>query len=283
VRSLILAVALLLAAAGVAGAAPPPGDYGGGGAFAGKFRKGDSWMWARVGADGRARIGGAAKVPCGLVRFDAEVVPAADGAFRFTRVRRVEDFDGTRLRTVATVTGRFEGNTAAGDLYGRLRIRRPNGRVVRCTTGNPKPWQLRQPIPVTGPGAAQPTTTYLGLTSQQGSEPRPFVLRVGRNVGRVAFAMFEYMRQCRREQYFLNNVTPGAPIRADGTFSLRERFTLRYVRPRVAERFLVAVDGRFAAGAVTGTVRVTTVIRRRGSGRVVDRCDTGALTFSARV
>jgi len=156
-------------------------------------------MWARVGTDGRARIGGSVKVACGLVRFDAEVTPAADGSFRFSRVRRVREVDGTRLRAVATVEGRFEGNAASGSVYGRLRIRRPNGRRVLCTTGNPKPWQLRQRVPVTGPGAAQPTTTYLGLTSEQGSEPRPFLLRVGRNVGRVAFAIFEYTRRCRRE------------------------------------------------------------------------------------
>ena len=68
VRSLLVVAALLLVAPGVAAAAVPPGDYGGGGIFAGEFRKGDSWMWARVGADGRARIGGAVKVPCGLVR-----------------------------------------------------------------------------------------------------------------------------------------------------------------------------------------------------------------------
>jgi hypothetical protein len=279
----MLAAALLLVAPGAAGAAPTPGDYGGGGAFGGTFRKGDSWMWARVGTDGRARIAGAVKVPCGLVRFDAEVTPAADDSFRFGRVRRVREADGTRLRTVATVSGRFEGNTAVGEVYGRLRIRRPNGRVVKCTTGNPKPWQLRQPVPVTGPGPPQGTTTYLGLTSEQGSEPRPFLLRVGRNTGRVAFAVFDYTRRCGRDAYLLNNITPGGPIRPDGTFSLRERFTLRYTRPRQAERFLVAVDGQFAAGAVTGTVRVTTVVRRRGSRRVVDRCDTGPLTFSARV
>jgi hypothetical protein len=62
-----------------------------------------------------------------------------------------------------------------------------------------------------------------------------------------------------------------------------ERFRLRYVDVEETERFRVQVDGQFAAGAVTGTIRVTSVARRRGSGRVVDRCDIGPLTFSARV
>ena len=43
------------------------------------------------------------------------------------------------------------------------------------------------------------------------------------------------------------------------------------------------VDGRFVAGAVTGALRVTSVARRSGSGRVFDRCDTGAVGFDAQL
>jgi hypothetical protein len=278
-RLLLPAVVVSLAAPAVAGAAIPPGDYGGGGLYAGSLRKGDSWMWARVAADGRARIGGAIKVPCGLVRFDAVVTPAADGTFAFTRVRRVP---ASGLRAVATVEGRFEGGAAYGELYGRLRVRRPGGRVVRCTSGLPTPWQLRQPPPPQAPGPPHPRTTYLRLTSEQARTPRPFLLRVGRDTGRVAFAVFEYTRQCQRRRYVLNDVTRGAPIRPDGTFSISNRFTLRYSDVRQNERFHVQVAGAFAAGAVTGTLRVTSVARRRGTRRVVDRCDTGPLTFGAR-
>jgi hypothetical protein len=112
--------------------------------------------------------------------------------------------------------------------------------------------------------------------------PRPFLLRVGRDTRRVAFAVFEYTRHCQRRRFLLNDVTRGAPIRPDGTFSIRNHFTLRYADVRQTERFRVQVDGAFAAGAVTGTLRVTSVARRRGTRRVVDRCDSGPLAFGAR-
>jgi hypothetical protein len=281
-RTLMLAAFLAVAAAGAADAAVPPGDYGGGRIIGGKPSRGDSWMWVRVLADGRARVGGAVRVPCGLVRFDAVVTPAADGTFEFTRVRRVRT-GGDRLRAVATVSGGFDGDSAVyGEVYGRLRIRRPSGRVVLCTTGNSKPWSVRRPPTEVTPGMPLPLTTYLGLTNQAATVPRPFLLRVPRGAQRVAFAIFEYTRRCTRRSYFLNEITGDAPIRPDGTFSIRGRFTLRYDDVPQVERFRVHVDGAFGAGVVTGSLRVTSVARRRGSGRVVDRCDTGPVTFAAR-
>jgi hypothetical protein len=283
VRSLLLAVVLPLLGPGVAGAAVTPGDYGGGalkpGSKVGNVAFESSWMWARVGADGRARIGGRVDVGCGLAVFDAEAVLAQDGAFQFARSRRWRS-QGHRLRAVVTVRGRFDGAAAAGTVVARLRNRHPNGRVRHCATRGRARWQLRQ-RPAPGPPAPpRPRSTYLGLTSQAGPVPRPFLLRVNRRGSRVQTSVFEYTRSCpRKGAFFLNDVTPGARIRPDSTFTIRERFTLPYFRN--TERFRIRVDGQFAGGAVTGTLRVTTVWRKRGSGRVVDRCDTGPLTFAA--
>jgi hypothetical protein len=284
VRSLLLAVLLILVAPGVAGAAVTPGDYGGGAVKGrggpGHLRTGTVWMWARVGADGRARIGGRAKVACGLTYFDAQVALGPDGSFRFTRTRRTRE-RGHRLLAVVTVQGRFDGAAASGTVRGRLRNRLPSGAVRRCSTHGRRPWQLRLPAPPGPPAPPQPATTYLGVTGQPGDVPRPFLLRVSRNAARISTAIFEYTRRCRNGDFFLNDVTPPASIRPDGSFAIRERFTLRF--SDATERFRINVDGRFTAGGVTGGLRVTSVARRRGSGRVIDRCDTGQLTFNAQV
>jgi hypothetical protein len=135
--------------------------------------------------------------------------------------------------------------------------------------------------PAAGPPAPpQPGGAYLGLTSQAAPVPKPFVLRVNRKATRVGIAIFDYVRNCRRSALRLNNVTPGGRIRSDGTFSLGERFRLRF-KGGTRERFRIRIDGRFTAGGVSGSLRVTTVARR--AGRVIDRCDTGALTFAARM
>jgi hypothetical protein len=283
VRTLLLAVSLLLVAPGVAVAAPTPGDYGGGalaGAKSLTLRVGNGWMWARVAPDGRARIGGAFHVACGLTRFDAQVTLGADGSFDFTRVRRARE-SGHRLRAVVRVRGRFDGTAASGTVRGVLRNRFPNGTVRRCSTRGARPWQLRLPAAPGAPAAAQPGATYLGVTSEQADVPRPFLLAVARNGARVKTAVFEYVRHCRRFSLFLNDITPSARIRPDGTFTIRERFAVRYRRSK--ERFRIRVDGRFTAGGVSGTIRAATVARRRGSGKVVDRCDTGQLGFNAQV
>jgi hypothetical protein len=274
VRSLIPAVVLLLGAPGVAGAAVTPGDYGGGG-----FAKGGlpTWMWARVAADGSARIGGRIQRSCALGHFDARVRLAPDGAFSFTRTRKTHE-QGHVVRARVTVSGRFDGTIATGTIRARLSDRLPSGRVQRCGTPRPEPWKAHLRPAAGAQGAPQPGGAYLGLTSQEGKRPSPFVLRVTLKGTRVGVAIFDYVRVCRKGRFALANVTPGGPIRADGTFALRERFTVRF-RGRVRERFRIDIDGRFTAGGVTGSLRVGTVARR--GGRVIDRCDTGPLTFTA--
>jgi hypothetical protein len=49
------------------------------------------------------------------------------------------------------------------------------------------------------------------------------------------------------------------------------------------ERVRVRVAGGFSPGHAAGTVRVHSVVRSRRNGRVVDRCDTGQLTFNAQL
>ena len=111
--------------------------------------------------------------------------------------------------------------------------------------------------------------------------PRPFLLAVGSDGTRVRTTIFTYTVACRKLSYTSNNVSPSAGIRADGSFTVRESFAFR--SPRLVERVRVRVEGRFDAGGAAGAVRVHSVVRSRRSGRVVDRCDTGALAFAARL
>jgi hypothetical protein len=233
-------------------------------------------MWARVAPDGAARVGGRTQLACGLASFDAEVAPAADGTFRFTRTRVTREA-GHVVRAKVTVAGRFDGALATGTVTARVRDRTPRGTVQRCSTRG-RAWKLHLRPTAGAPAAPHPGGAYLGLTSQAVGLPKPFVLHVRPKGTRVGVAIFDYVRVCRKATIPISNVTPGGPIRADGTFGLRERFRLRS-RGGIRERFRIRIDGQFTAGGVTGSLRVNTVVRR--GGRVIDRCDTGALTFTA--
>lgn len=200
---------------------------------------------------------------CGSGALRRRVPLAPDGSFSVAATTRGRPRDDRRVRRVSrfTLAGRVAGSTASGTARMRLRFRR-GGRVVgRCDTGERR-WQAG--------------TGLKGLTSQASGRPRAFLLGVRGT--RVTRAVFEYRLRCRRFVYEQIDLTPGGRIAADGTFRLRERFTLRYSDAR--ERFRVTVRGRLTPTGVGGRLSVSSVARSL-SGRVIDRCRSGPISFSA--
>jgi hypothetical protein len=276
VRRAALAAALLAALPATAHAT----DYGGGTApdSVRRANRQLTLVALRTFDDGSARIGVKVAAGCGLGSARRAVQPAADGTFAFTATvrRRVPGSPGVRQTSRISLSGQIAGAAASGTVTARLTFRR-RGRVVgRCNSGA-RTWQARAAAaePVAAP--PQPGAAYHGLTGQR-SRPYPLVLRVNPTASRVVTAVFEYRERCRRGSFEWENITPGARLRADGTFSLRERFTLRWEEGR--ERYRVRVDGRFTTTGVNGTLSVSSVLRSR-SGRVLNRCRTGRVTFAA--
>jgi hypothetical protein len=283
VRPLLLAVLLIVVVPGVAEGAVTPGTYGGGALTANTgpsfLGTGSSWLWARVADDGTAWLGGALPVRCGLAFLRTRVALAPDGSFSSTSTLRNRRA-GWRLRSRISIAGRFDGSAASGTVTANLSVRRPGRRTRRCSSGAAA-WQLRIPGPP-GPAAGpQPGATYYGLTSQGGRVPRAFLLAVQPDGARVKTTLLTFRARCRRLSYSSNDLSPGAAIRPDGTFTIRESFAFH--SPLLVERVKVLVAGGFSAGGVAGAVRVHSAVRVRATGRVYDRCDTGPLTFAARL
>jgi len=213
---------------------------------------------------------------CGAGELRRRVTLAADGSFSVTATVRDRAREDRRARRIArmVVAGRVAGTAGTGTASARLTFRR-GGRVVgRCASGS-RLWQVRAPVPEPVAGAApRANAAYYGVTSQAGA----FALQVGGAGRRVRIAVFDYRLTCRRASFETSNLTPGGPIAADGTFRLRERFTLRFAD--ATERFRVRVDGRFTPNGANGTLSVNSVARSL-AGRVIDRCRTGRVTFAA--
>jgi hypothetical protein len=250
VRAAVVVAAMLLWPASASAA-----DLGGG-------RVPDTIVSLRT-ADGSIVVRAHLTGRCGSAAMRRRVPLAADGSFSVATTARGRAPDDRRVRRVArfTLAGRVVGPTAAGTARTRLTFRR-RGRVVgRCATGE-RGWQAG--------------TNLTGLTGQAGARPRAFLLGV--DGARVTSAVFEYRLSCRRFAYEQINLTPGGPIAADGTFVLREQFTLRYSDAR--ERFRVTVRGRLTPTGVDGRLSVSSVARSL-TGRVIDRCRTGPVAFSA--
>jgi hypothetical protein len=273
-RALVGTVLAAIALPAVADAA----DYGGGTAVknVSKYRRQLTVVSVRTLADGKAFVRALVQARCGSASVGRTVTPTATGAFTIHTTARSSDGDLRRTAKI-TVRGIVTGASGSGIASAKLTFRR-GGRVVGGCASGTRTWQVRAAVPEMLVGPAKANAGYYGLTSQSSGRPHPFTLHVDGSGGRVQSAVFDYRRRCRHGSPEANNITPGGPIRADGTFSLRERFTLRF--SNATERFLVKVDGRFTPTGVNGTVSVKSVARSP-SDRVIDRCQTGRRGFAA--
>jgi hypothetical protein len=222
----------------------------------------------RMADDGTGRVAVKVAAGCGMARATRTIGLAADGTFALETTAR-ERVGGVLRQSEIMLSGQIVGPVASGSVRARVAFRREGRVVERCDSGV-REWNARAPGATSGSGPA-----YYGLTSQTG-RPFPFVLSVDNS--RVRVAAFDYRLRCRRTGFEWENMTPGGPIAADGTFSLDEQFTRRWLEGR--ERFRVRLDGRVTASGVSGTLSVNSVLRSPG-GRLLDRCATGRQTFSA--
>jgi hypothetical protein len=232
----------------------------------------------RLGANLQARVWVTVAARCGTGPATGLVTLNSDGTFAFRKTVRERIPNGARRTTRIRMAGRVVGNAASGTVSAKLSFRR-HGRVTgKCSSGS-RTWQARMPAPLGAPSPARPNAGYYGFTSQEGGRVWPLVVKVAASGRRVSTAVFDYRHRCSSGKVFeFNNITPGAPIAADGTFHLRERFTIHYAEGN--ERYRVNVDGQFQADGLTGSLSVRSVLKSRG-GRVLDRCTTGAQTSFA--
>jgi hypothetical protein len=262
-----VAAAALLALAWPAAA--QAADYGGGSA-----RSRATLVTVRTKANGAATVRVVVQASCGVARVARQVTPAADGSFAFTATKRTRSGPGIRKVARVAVTGSLVGVVGSGTADAKVQFRR-SGQVVERCTSPAHPWQARAAVAeaVSGPPVAG--GGYQGITSQNTGQPRAFLLRVDPAGRRVATTVFQYRHQCDGPDFERDNITPGGPIAADGTFHLRERFTLRYANG--TERFRVKVDGQFTPAGVSGTLSVRSVFRDGGASSA---CTTGRVTFA---
>jgi hypothetical protein len=268
-RARAAAVLVCLALPASAGAA----DYGGGTApdSVRRANRQLTLIGFRMADDGTGRAIVKVAAGCGVAKATRDIGLAADGTFTLETTERERAGGGVRQTSEITLAGQIVGAVASGTVNARVTFRR-RGRVVeRCDSGT-REWNARL---AGATGAGSPPGGYYGLTSQTG---RPFPLVLTLAGSRVRVAAFDYRMRCRRGGFEWENITPGGRLAADGSFSLRERFSRRWREGH--ERFRVKADGQFTPGGVSGTVSVTSILRSP-NGRVLDRCTTGRRTFAA--
>lgn len=202
-----------------------------------------------------------------------------DGTFRVT-------FGGRRLQPTTAGPGYrrrivVSGQVRGGEIVGRLEATATGGGLRGCRGAFDV---LARTAPALGTDPAPPPAgrTLIGMLAT----PRgPFAvnLRVGPTGGRITHFIAGARYTCRRirRPFQETNYSPPFRIAADGTFRFVERFRIRY-RDAI-ERVAVTTEGRFVAGGAVGTWRARAYTRSRRTGRIIDRCGTGRLNWSASV
>lgn len=257
-----------------------PGTVYGGGHPPPNYRRGDSrsasMLSFEVAPDGQsARYSAALRGRCGSRFFGGRAPLAADGTLQVSGTSR-ERFGGGLAIVSYALTGRLDAVSGAGEVRGRFTFRR-NGRTSRCSVA--APWQVRAGAPDPNAPGARATGALYGTTSQRiRSVPAPLTTRVSADGQRVLVGTTVLRTRCRRGGRTTGYSFPGARIGADGSFRSVERLTVRF--PGGRDRFVATFAGRVGAQGAVGTVSLTVVSRSRG--RVIDRCRTGTVQWTAR-
>jgi hypothetical protein len=281
-RSARLAVAVVAASAAVPATASAQTFAGGGIGPGARSYTGTSELGFRV-RDGRITVRGAAQIQCrggrtSEVEGTASGPLNADGTFRltFTR-RRLQLVTSSRYRRRVLVTGQVRGAEVAG----RIEATASGGGVRGCRGTFDF---LARSAPALSTDAAPPPggRTLIGMTSGTRGGPFGLNLRVGPDGRRITHLVTTARNRCRRlRPYQETNYSPPIAIAEDGTFRQVERFKIRF--SDVTDSVTITTTGRFVAGGATGTWQARTVSRSRRTRRIVDRCGTGRLTWSASV
>lgn len=179
---------------------------------------------------------------------------------------------GTRPgRIRLSLKGVLDGPNGAGRMTARQR------RCLHFT----RPFVLRTPsAPVGGPALPPRGSLFYGFSTQlAGGAPLPVSMRVAKN-GRV-YAIWEAISTCQRNFKFpVANVTPATTVRADGSFSRTENYTIRY-SDAPTRRFHVNFRGRFMADGAVGTLSATVKFYDRGKAYAT--CRSGTVNWAARL
>jgi hypothetical protein len=281
--ALTIAAAIVLSALPAApGHALAPSN----GAYAGGFLTAAAPLVAMRVASGRVVLEGQAIARCaGRSPVEDYVVLRTlvdpNGSFRGHGVRTYR-VSATESRSVSlTASGVLvDPGRAAGSLRLRILVRRRGRPLVRCSSDT-QHWEARSASgPASGPPAPLAGVSYYGAIAQRGLLPFPLALHVSQNGARVDAAVYRLYRRCRGvSSRDIANDAPPAAIRPDGSFATVQRYSQRFVD--AIESFTFRFAGRFSTMGVGGTLRATSILRGLRTRRVMGRCDSGTVTWTA--
>jgi hypothetical protein len=285
------AIALTLIAAVAIGAtaaaqesAPGLGNYGGGAVVASNrslYGAGNMLIGLRSAGDGTVQINATVTLACSEdAVLSLRTTLAADGSFveRGTSSRR--GGPGVDVVTTYRLSGRILGPAAGGKATVRNAIVHDGAATTRCPRVTVR-WSARRPAGEIG-GAPAPGSRLHGTTSQRLHGPRRAItLRLSSDGATLARALYDITVRCDSKRVTAAYDAPrrNLAIAPGGVVHDVERFTIASRRTiyRSVERFAGTIGSSGGAGTFSTSVRIAD----RRSGRTLDRCRSGRVTWTA--
>jgi hypothetical protein len=289
-----IGVAFSLAAVTAGGAyaqtaGAPVGNFGGGAIAVPVSEKTiakDMVLSLRAQSGGRLGVEGQLSTPCGRATITGRAKLTAGGSFTSRGAVKITPVPGVSGTSTFVVKGRLTADGGTGTARTTMRVR-VKGRTARTCPSPTISWTVRRAGgPVDSPGPAPPAESLLyGLTSQRGARTnRSIVLHTtngGRSIDRVVAG---FRAKCDRGRVGITdemNYSPEFDVTAVGAFRSLEKFNVTF--SDVVERVTILLRGQFdQGGSASGTLSVTERFTSRKTGKRLDECATGTLTWSAR-
>ena len=225
---------------------------------------------------GAARFVSQVGIACHGISYGDQVL---DGAGRWTGTR-VTGAGRHRVRRGVLLTFRLTATVRNGVLRGRVvgNVRRTSRcRHIHFAIGFTA---VADPPPSGPPRRPARSAMLVGRSSMlHGDLPFAVAVKIAPH-GRAATSAWALDVKCATGHTSFVNRSPYAPIRANGTFTRRERFTLRYTDGS-RDHFRTTFHGRLLADGAVGWLRLQIRSTNR-QGRLFNKCDTGKQLWWAK-
>lgn len=252
--------------------APPKDPQGAGSAVIG--------MRARSG--GRLQIEATFRGGCGGGTFPARGKLKADGRFRVRGTNRRTPESGLHVKTRYDVRGTLTAagvDDGVGRVFNEIRIR--GHATLRCRSGRVA-FKVRRPRGEIGTPGAAPKARYYGLTSERRHGPRRgIVLRVSKGGTRLTRALYAVTEKCDKRKIPDIVDTPRRSLVIDAMGRVKDnvKSTSRSGQSVIHsdERF----SGTLGSIGAKGTLSITERTRNRKTGKLLETCKTGKISWTA--
>ena len=265
--------------------APPVGNFGGGRVLLppkDPHGAGSAIIGMRALSGGKLQIEATVRGNCGGGTFPARGRLKADGSFRVQGTNRRAPERGLRVKTTYEIKGKL---TAAGVHNGVARatneIRIRGHETLRCKSGRVA-FKARRPSGEIGTPGAAPRARYYGLTSERRNGPRRgFVMRVSRSGRRLTRALYGVTEKCDRRKIPDIVDTPRRSLAIDSMGRVQDNVKSTSRDAATVTRSDERFSGTLGSTGAKGTLSITERTRNRKTGKLLETCRTGKISWTA--